>query len=127
MKVEETDLGNCLKKILLMFLSIKKLNFEEVECFFYSHPRQEFLKSISNWCLSPPGLLFCQENFLSMIPVFLCALKKLLAMLQVESVRHAWTAVRCALTTGTVRSARLNRTSHSSSTKADVYRNALSK
>lgn len=75
----------------------------------------------------PTGLLFCQESFLSMVPVFLCALKKLLATLQVESVRHVWTAVRCALTSGIVRSVRLNRTSHSSSTKADVYRNALSK
>lgn len=77
--------------------------------------------------LYTPGLLFCQENFLSTIPVFLCALQNILAMLQVESARCAGMSVRCALTSGTVRSVRLNRTNCSSSTKADVYSSALSK
>nr|XP_013804660.1 PREDICTED: uncharacterized protein LOC106489916 [Apteryx mantelli mantelli] len=66
-----------------------------------------------------------KENFLVMIPVSLNALNKLLAMWKAESVRCAWTIVRCAPTPGTVRSVSLDKTSHSFSTKADAFRNAL--
>lgn len=66
-----------------------------------------------------------KEIFLSMTRVSPSALNKLLPMLKVESARCAWTVARCAPTSGTARSVRLNKTSPSFSTKADAYRNAL--